>query len=92
MSKDGENYHGYHGRNRINERESTDASRPTSLSRNVGIGSEPGPGILGRPMSVAPHGSTDNLAPHLGKFDRNLTPRAAGAPERFVALARRGRK
>jgi hypothetical protein len=42
---------------------------------NVGIGTEMAPGILGAPMKSAPHGSTDKLAPELGRHDRNLTTR-----------------
>jgi hypothetical protein len=40
------------------------------------------------PLSVAPHGSTDNLAPSMGKHDRHLTSGAAANPSKLVKDAR----
>jgi hypothetical protein len=68
----GDNDKGYHSRNRINVRESTNAGRPTSMSRNVGYGSEPGAGLPMPNQKVpAPHFERGQV----GSADRGLTNR-----------------
>jgi hypothetical protein len=72
--RDGDNgAGGFHSKHRVNQPTSTDAGQRAPFAKTVSWGSEMGPGILGAPKSVAPHGSTDKLAPHLGAHDRNLT-------------------
>src|SRR5262249_9141394 len=80
--RDGENGKGFYGRVRINEAAPSDASRPTPMSRNVGIGSEMRPGLLSMtPLNPDPHGAGPRSnevrrpSPHRPKNDqREPTP------------------
>src|SRR5215472_14477828 len=51
-----DNERGYHHPNKVNHASPATCDTPTPLSRNVGIGNEMGPGILGAPLNPDPHG------------------------------------
>jgi len=60
-----DNERGYHHLNKVNQATPATCDTPTPLSRNVGIGSEMGPGILGAPISVDPHGAGSRAPVHI---------------------------
>jgi hypothetical protein len=50
-----DNERGFHHPNKVNHAAPATCDTPTPMSRNVGIGNEMGPGILGVPMNADPH-------------------------------------
>jgi hypothetical protein len=50
-----DNERGYHHPNKVNHAAPATCDTPTPMSRNVGIGNEMGPGILGAPLNPDPH-------------------------------------
>jgi hypothetical protein len=51
-----DNERGFHHPNKVNHATPATCDTPMPMSRNVGIGNEMGPGILGAPLNVDPHG------------------------------------